>query len=423
MLNLKFIQENKDTVIRQLAVKNFDAKELVEKIIALDNERKNLQKESDNKQSEMNSISKQIGSLMKEGKKEEAEQARANTTRLKEEIAALTAQHNSTQNELNSLIVRLPNLPHDSVPPGKSDADNVIVKISDNVPAHEEGQLPHWDLAKKYQLIDFEVGVKITGAGFPVYKGLGARLQRALIYFFLEENTKAGYQEVQPPLVVNEDSGFGTGQLPDKDGQMYYVNEDKLYLIPTAEVPVTNLYRDMIVDADQLPIKNTAYSACFRREAGSYGKDVRGLNRLHEFSKVELVRIDKPEHSKQSHQEMLDHVEGLLQKLELPYRILRLCGGDMSFTAALCFDFEVYSEAQKRWLEVSSVSNFDTYQANRLKCRYRNAEKKTELCHTLNGSALALPRIVAALLENNQTPEGIRIPKALVPYCGFDMID
>ena len=423
MLNLKFIQENKDTVIRKLAVKNFDAKELVEKIIALDNERKNLQKESDNKQSEMNSISKQIGSLMKEGKKEEAEQARANTTRLKEEIAALTAQHNSTQNELNSLIVRLPNLPHDSVPPGKSDADNVIVKISDNVPAHEEGQLPHWDLAKKYQLIDFEVGVKITGAGFPVYKGMGARLQRALIYFFLEENTKAGYQEVQPPLVVNEDSGFGTGQLPDKDGQMYYVNEDKLYLIPTAEVPVTNIYRDVILEEKQLPIMNCAYTQCFRREAGSYGKDVRGLNRLHEFSKVELVRIDKPEHSKQSHQEMLDHVEGLLQKLELPYRILRLCGGDMSFTAALCFDFEVYSEAQKRWLEVSSVSNFDTYQANRLKCRYRNAEKKTELCHTLNGSALALPRIVAALLENNQTPEGIRIPKALVPYCGFDMID
>lgn len=311
MLNLKFIQENKDTVIRKLAVKNFDAKELVEKIIALDNERKNLQKESDNKQSEMNSISKQIGSLMKEGKKEEAEQARANTTRLKEEIAALTAQHNSTQNELNSLIVRLPNLPHDSVPPGKSDADNVIVKISDNVPAHEEGQLPHWDLAKKYQLIDFEVGVKITGAGFPVYKGMGARLQRALIYFFLEENTKAGYQEVQPPLVVNEDSGFGTGQLPDKDGQMYYVNEDKLYLIPTAEVPVTNLYRDMIVDADQLPIKNTAYSACFRREAGSYGKDVRGLNRLHQFDKVEIVQITRPEMSYEALDGMVKHVEGL----------------------------------------------------------------------------------------------------------------
>ena len=422
MLNLKFIQENKDTVIRKLAVKNFDAKELVEKIIALDNERKNLQKESDNKQSEMNSISKQIGSLMKEGKKEEAEQARANTTRLKEEIAALTAQHNSTQNELNSLIVRLPNLPHDSVPPGKSDADNVIVKISDNVPAHEEGQLPHWDLAKKYQLIDFEVGVKITGAGFPVYKGQGAQLQRALINFFLDEARKSGYTEIMPPTVVNAASGYGTGQLPDKEGQMYHCEVDDLYLIPTAEVPVTNIYRDVILDEKQLPIKNCAYTQCFRREAGSYGKDVRGLNRLHEFSKVELVRIDKPEHSKQSHQEMLDHVEGLLQKLELPYRILRLCGGDMSFTAALCFDFEVYSEAQKRWLEVSSVSNFDNYQANRLKCRYRDENKKTQLCHTLNGSALALPRIVAALLENNQTPEGIRIPKALVPYTGFDMI-
>lgn len=423
MLNLKFIQENKDTVIRKLAVKNFDAKELVEKIIALDNERKNLQKESDNKQSEMNSISKQIGSLMKEGKKEEAEQARANTTRLKEEIAALTAQHNSTQNELNSLIVRLPNLPHDSVPPGKSDADNVIVKISDNVPAHEEGQLPHWDLAKKYQLIDFEVGVKITGAGFPVYKGLGARLQRALIYLFLEENTKAGYQEVQPPLVVNEDSGFGTGQLPDKDGQMYYVNEDKLYLIPTAEVPVTNLYRDMIVDADQLPIKNTAYSACFRREAGSYGKDVRGLNRLHQFDKVEIVQITRPEMSYEALDGMVKHVEGLLIKLGLPYRIVRLCGGDLSFTSALTFDFEVYSKAQDRWLEVSSVSNFEEYQANRLKLRFRDkGDKKTTMVHTLNGSALALPRIVASLLENNQTPEGIRVPDVLRGFMGTDYI-
>lgn len=423
MLNLKFIQENKETVIRKLAVKNFDAKELVEKIISLDNERKNLQKESDDKQAEMNSISKQIGSLMKEGKKEEAEAARANTTRLKEEIAALTAKHNETLNELNTLIVRLPNLPHDSVPPGKSDADNVIIKVCDNVPAHEEGQLPHWDLAKKYQLIDFEVGVKITGAGFPVYKGLGARLQRALIYFFLEENIKAGFEEVQPPLVVNEDSGFGTGQLPDKDGQMYYVNEDQLYLIPTAEVPVTNLYRDVILDADQLPVKNTAYSACFRREAGSYGKDVRGLNRLHQFDKVEIVQITRPEVSYEALDGMVKHVEGLLQKLELPYRIVRLCGGDLSFTSALTYDFEVYSKAQNRWLEVSSVSNFEEYQANRLKLRFRDkGEKKTIMAHTLNGSALALPRIVASLLENNQTPEGIRVPDVLRGFMGTDYI-
>ena len=371
----------------------------------------------------MNSISKQIGSLMKEGKKEEAENAKANTTRLKEEIAALTAKHNNAMTELNALIVRLPNLPHDSVPPGKSDADNVIVKISDNIPAHEEGQLPHWDLAKKYQLIDLEAGVKITGAGFPVYKGLGARLQRALIYFFLEENIKAGYQEVMPPLVVNEDSGFGTGQLPDKDGQMYYVNEDKLYLIPTAEVPVTNLYRDMIVEADQLPIKNTAYSACFRREAGSYGKDVRGLNRLHQFDKVEIVQITRPEVSYEALDGMVKHVEGLLIKLGLPYRIVRLCGGDLSFTSALTFDFEVFSKAQNRWLEVSSVSNFEEFQANRLKLRFRDkGDKKTTMVHTLNGSALALPRIVASLLENNQTPEGIRVPDVLRGFMGTDYI-
>ena len=422
MLNLKFIQENKDTVIRKLAVKNFDAKELVEKIIALDNERKNLQKESDNKQSEMNSISKQIGSLMKEGKKEEAEQARANTTRLKEEIAALTAQHNSTQNELNSLIVRLPNLPHDSVPPGKSDADNVIVKISDNVPAHEEGQLPHWDLAKKYQLIDFEVGVKITGAGFPVYKGKGARLQRALINYFLDCNTRAGYLEVEPPIMVNEASGFGTGQLPDKEGQMYHATADNFYMIPTAEVPVTNIYRDVILDEKDFPVKMTAYTPCFRREAGSYGKDVRGLNRLHQFDKVEIVQLSLPEASYEALDGMVAHVESIVRSLGLPYRILRLCGGDMSFTSALTYDFEVYSEAQKRWLEVSSVSNFESFQANRLKLRYRDADKKTQLAHTLNGSSLALPRIVAALLENFQTPDGIRIPEALIPYTGFDII-
>ena len=423
MLNLKFIQENKETVIRKLAVKNFDAKELVEKIIYLDDARKNLQKESDNKLAEMNTISKQIGLFMKEGKKAEAETAKAQTTRLKEEIAALTTRHSDTLAELNELIVRLPNLPHDCVPPGKSAADNVIVKISDNIPVHEEGQLAHWDLAKKYQLIDFEVGVKITGAGFPVYKGLGARLQRALIYFFLEENTKAGYEEVMPPLVVNEDSGFGTGQLPDKEGQMYYVNEDRLYLIPTAEVPVTNLYRDVILDAEQLPIKNTAYTACFRREAGSYGKDVRGLNRLHQFDKVEIVQITRPEVSYEALDGMVKHVESLLIQLGLPYRIVRLCGGDMSFTSALTYDFEVYSKAQDRWLEVSSVSNFEEFQANRLKLRFKNkGDKKTTLAHTLNGSSLALPRIVAALLENNQSPEGIRGPEVLQPFMKTDLI-
>lgn len=423
MLNLKFIQENKETVIRKLAVKNFDAKELVEKIIYLDDTRKNLQKESDDKLAEMNAISKQIGLLMKEGKKDEAETAKAQTTRLKEEIATLTTKHNDTLAELNELIVRLPNLPHDSVPPGKSAADNVIVKISDNIPVHEKGQLAHWDLAKKYQLIDFEVGVKITGAGFPVYKGLGARLQRALIYFFLEENTKAGYEEVMPPLVVNEDSGFGTGQLPDKEGQMYYVNEDRLYLIPTAEVPVTNLYRDVILDAEQLPIKNTAYTACFRREAGSYGKDVRGLNRLHQFDKVEIVQITRPEISYEALDGMVKHVESLLIQLGLPYRIVRLCGGDMSFTSALTYDFEVYSKAQDRWLEVSSVSNFEEFQSNRLKLRFKNkGDKKTTLAHTLNGSSLALPRIVAALLENNQSPEGIRVPEVLQPFMKTDLI-
>ena len=423
MLNLKFIQENKETVIRKLAVKNFDAKELVEKIIYLDDARKNLQKESDNKLAEMNTISKQIGLFMKEGKKAEAETAKAQTTRLKEEIAALTTRHSDTLAELNELIVRLPNLPHDCVPPGKSAADNVIVKISDNIPVHEEGQLAHWDLAKKYQLIDFEVGVKITGAGFPVYKGLGARLQRALIYFFLEENTKAGYEEVMPPLVVNEDSGFGTGQLPDKEGQMYYVNEDRLYLIPTAEVPVTNLYRDVILDAEQLPIKNTAYTACFRREAGSYGKDVRGLNRLHQFDKVEIVQITRPEVSYEALDGMVKHVESLLIQLGLPYRIVRLCGGDMSFTSALTYDFEVYSKAQDRWLEVSSVSNFEEFQANRLKLRFKNkGDKKTTLAHTLNGSSLALPRFVAALLENNQSPEGIRVPEVLQPFMKTDLI-
>ena len=359
---------------------------------------------------------------MKEGKKEEAEAAKKHVAEIKESNKSLQAEMDKAAEDMQTLLFTIPNVPYDEVPEGNGAEDNLVVKMGGMETELPKNALPHWELAKKYNLIDFDLGVKITGAGFPVYIGQGARLQRALINFFLDEARNAGYLEIMPPTVVNQASGYGTGQLPDKEGQMYHCNLDDLYLIPTAEVPVTNIYRDVILDEKQLPVKNCAYTQCFRREAGSYGKDVRGLNRLHEFSKVELVRIDTPEHSKVSHQEMLDHVEGLLQKLELPYRILRLCGGDISFTAAICYDFEVYSEAQKRWLEVSSVSNFDTYQANRLKCRYRDADKKIQLCHTLNGSALALPRIVAALLENNQTPEGIRIPKALVPYTGFDMI-
>ena len=400
-----------------------DAKETIEQVIALNDKRRSTQNQLDKNLAEVNSLSRTIGQLMKEGKKEEAETARARVAELKEGNKELDATMTQAATDMQNALYTIPNIPYDSVPEGVGAEDNVVEKMGGMETELPKDALPHWELAKKYDLIDFDLGVKITGAGFPVYKGKGAQLQRALINFFLDEARKSGYIEIMPPTVVNAASGYGTGQLPDKEGQMYHCEVDDLYLIPTAEVPVTNIYRDVILDEKQLPIKNCAYTQCFRREAGSYGKDVRGLNRLHEFSKVELVRIDKPEHSKQSHQEMLDHVEGLLQKLELPYRILRLCGGDMSFTAALCFDFEVYSEAQKRWLEVSSVSNFDTYQANRLKCRYRSGEKKTELCHTLNGSALALPRIVAALLENNQTPEGIKIPKALVPYCGFDMID
>lgn len=423
MLNLKFIQENKEIVIERLAVKNFDARELIEKIIALDGERKKIQQLSESKQAQMNNIAREIGALMKNGKKEEAEKARLETTELKEEIAALVPQLNALTNELTEILLRLPNMPHISVPQGKSEADNQIVKIADSIPQRHENDLPHWELAKKYSLIDFETGVKITGAGFPVYKGLGARLQRALIYFFLEENIKAGYEEVMPPLMVNADSGYGTGQLPDKDGQMYYVNEDNLYLIPTAEVPVTNLYRDMIVDGEQLPIKNTAYTPCFRREAGSYGKDVRGLNRLHQFDKVEIVQITKPEKSYEALDEMVKHVEGLLIKLGLPYRIVRLCGGDISFTSALTYDFEVFSKAQEKWLEVSSVSNFEDFQANRLKLRYRTkGEKKNSMVHTLNGSSLALPRIVAALLENYQCTEGIRLPEVLQPFMGTELI-
>lgn len=425
MLTLKQITEQTQAVIAGLDKKHFhNAEVVIGKVLELNEARKKAQAQLDKNLAESKKMAASIGSLMKAGNSAEVDKVKAEVAQLKESNKDLEESMTSAEKEIQDILYTVPNIPYDDVPEGLEAKDNEVTKIVDNIPTLSEDAVPHWDLAKKYNIIDWELGVKITGAGFPVYIGKGARLQRALIDFFLDEAQKSGYIEIMPPTVVNQDSGYGTGQLPDKEGQMYHCEVDDLYLIPTAEVPVTNIYRDVILDEKQLPIMNCAYTQCFRREAGSYGKDVRGLNRLHEFSKVELVRIDTPQHSKQSHQEMLDHVEGLLKKLELPYRILHLCGGDMSFTAASCFDFEVYSEAQKRWLEVSSVSNFDTYQANRLKCRYRKTEdKKTELCHTLNGSALALPRIVAAILENNQTPEGIRIPKALVPYCGFEMID
>lgn len=424
MLTIRQITDDIEGVIVALEKKRFNnAREAIAQVLALDEKRRTLQNTLDNNLAEVNAASKLIGAFMKDGKKEEAEQAKANVASIKETNKTIQAELDETITALTALLCTIPNLPYPEVPEGKSAEDNVVVKEGGKHPQLPTDALAHWDLAKKYDLIDFDLGVKVTGAGFPIYKGKGARLQRALINFFLDEANKAGYAEIIPPTLINEDSGYGTGQLPDKEGQMYHSTIDNLYLIPTAEVPLTNIYRDMILEEKSLPIKMCGYTQCFRREAGSYGKDVRGLNRLHEFAKIEIVRIDKPEHSKASHEEMLAHVEGLLQKLELPYRILRLCGGDMSFTAALCYDFEVYSEAQQRWLEVSSVSNFDTYQANRLKCRYRNADKKTELCHTLNGSALALPRILAALLENNQTSEGIRIPKVLVDYCGFDLIN
>ena len=424
MLTIKQITDDTAKVIKGLNKKHFkNAEETIDKVLKTNEARKNAQVKLDNNLAEANKLSKSIGMLMKDGKKDEAEKAKARVAELKDANKSLQAEMDKAAEDLKQLLYTIPNVPYDEVPEGVDSNDNVVVKLADNEWPLPKNALPHWELAKKYDLIDFDLGVKITGAGFPVYKGKGARLQRALINFFLDEAVKDGYREVQPPTVVNEASGYGTGQLPDKEGQMYHCEVDNFYLIPTAEVPVTNIYRDVILDEKDLPIKNCAYTECFRREAGSYGKDVRGLNRLHEFSKVELVRIDKPEHSRQSHQEMLDHVEGLLKKLELPYRILRLCGGDMSFTSSICYDFEVYSEAQKRWLEVSSVSNFDTYQANRLHCRYRTADKKVELCHTLNGSALALPRIVAAILEDFQTEDGIRMPKALVPYTGFEMID
>ena len=425
MLTLKLISEETERVIKGLEKKHFNgAKEAIDNVLALDKTRRETQQKLDKNLQECKLLSAQIGSLMKEKKTDEANAIKENVSKLKESAKNLEHQLDKTQEKLTELLCTIPNIPNDDVPEGKDASDNVIVKEGGQIPDLPEDALCLWDLCKNFNLINFDLGVKITGAGFPIYIGKMARFQRALEAFFLEEARKSGYLEIQPPYVVNEASGYGTGQLPDKEGQMYHCNMDNLYLIPTAEVPVTNIFRDVILDEKDLPIKRCAYSACFRREAGSYGKDVRGLNRLHQFDKVEIVRIDKPEHSYESLNEMLAHVEGLCQKLELPYHILRLCGGDMSFTSAICYDFEVYSAAQEKWLEVSSVSNFESYQANRLKCRYRNSEtKKTELCHTLNGSALALPRIVATIIENNQTPEGIKVPKALIPYCGFDMLD
>ena len=423
MLTLKLLRENPEFVIAKLAVKNFDAREIVEKIIALDQNRRALQAELDSCLAEQKKKAAQIGGLMKEGKREEAEAVKAEVAALKTRSAEIEKTSQENNNELDSLVVLLPNIPCDMVPQGKTAEDNVVVKTGNEIPELGENKLPHWELAKKYDIIDFDLGVKLTGAGFPVYKGKGARLQRALINFFLDFNTNAGYQEVEPPIMVNEASGFGTGQLPDKEGQMYHATADNYYLVPTAEVPVTNIFRDVILANNEFPVKMTAYTPCFRREAGSYGKDVRGLNRLHQFDKVEIVRVEKPEDSYAALDEMIAHVESIVKALGLPYRILRLCGGDMSFTSAITYDFEVYSAAQERWLEISSVSNFESYQSNRLKLRYKDADGKTQLAHTLNGSSLALPRVVAALLENNQKGDRIEIPEALRPYTGFDYID
>ena len=426
MLTLKLISEETERVIKGLEKKHFEgAREAVEKVLEYDKIRREAQQKLDSNKQQQNQLAKQIGGLMKEGKKEEAEKIKNTVAELKATDKALQEIMDKAQGDMTQTLLDIPNIPNDRVPEGKDASSNVVIKEDiTNMPQLGDDALCHWDLLKKYNLVNFDLGVKITGAGFPVYIGKMARFQRALEAFFLDEARKSGYVEIQPPYVVNEASGLGTGQLPDKEGQMYHANLDNLFLIPTAEVPVTNIFRDEILDEKDLPIKHCAYSACFRREAGSYGKDVRGLNRLHQFDKVEIVRIDTPEHSYQSWQEMLDHVEGLLKKLELPYHLLLLCGGDMSFTSSICVDFETYSAAQHRWLEVSSVSNFESYQTNRLHCRYRHAEdKKIELCHTLNGSALALPRIVATILENNQTPQGIRVPRVLVPYCGFEYLD
>ena len=423
MLTLKLLREKPEYVIKKLAVKNFDAGEIVYRIVDLDKNRRALQAELDSCLAEQKQKAAQIGALMKEGKKEEAEAVKAEVASLKEKSRDLEEKSEKNSHELESLMVLLPNIPCDQVPEGKGAEDNVVVKMGNEIPDLGPDALPHWDLARKLDIIDFDLGVKLTGAGFPVYKGKGARLQRALINMFLDINTAAGYLEVEPPVMVNEASGFGTGQLPDKEGQMYHANLDNFYLVPTAEVPVTNIYRDVILGNNDFPVKMTAYTPCFRREAGSYGKDVRGLNRLHQFDKVEIVRIEKPENSYAALDEMIAHVEGIVNRLGLPYRILRLCGGDMSFTSAITYDFEVYSAAQERWLEISSVSNFESYQANRLKLRYKDADGKTQLAHTLNGSSLALPRVVAALLENNQKDGKVIIPEALRPYTGFDVID
>lgn len=423
MLTLQTIKADPDFVVKRLAVKGFDGKAVITEILEIDAERRRLQQKCDSDASELKKLAASIGAHMKAGEKDLAEQAKERVASIKGESKGLQDRLQECEAKMTELLLTVPNLPCDAVPEGLTAADNVVEKTGGKMPELGPDALPHWELARKYNIIDFELGVKVTGAGFPFYVGKGSRLQRALIQFFLDEAWKAGYVEVEPPFVVNAASGYGTGQLPDKEGQMYHVNLDDLYLIPTAEVPVTNIYRDVIIPGDELPRKNCAYSPCWRREAGSYGKDVRGLNRLHQFDKVEIVRIEKPENSYAALEEMKDHVQGLLEKLGLPWHILRLCGGDMSFTSAITFDFEVWSAAQERWLEVSSVSNFETYQANRLKCRYRDSDKKIKLCHTLNGSALALPRIVAALLENNQTPEGIVVPECLRKYTGFDIID
>ena len=423
MLTLQNIKADPEYIISRLAVKGFDGREIITRILEIDTERRALQQKTDGDAARLNKLAASIGALMKAGKRDEAEAAKAEVAEIKNATKVLQDQLAQCEQQIRELLLTVPNTPCEAVPEGRTAEDNVVEKTGGVIPELPEDALPHWELAAKYGIIDFELGVKVTGAGFPFYVGKGARLQRALIQFFLDEAWKAGYTEVEPPFVVNEASGYGTGQLPDKEGQMYHVNLDNLYLIPTAEVPVTNIYRDVIIPEAELPKKNCAYSPCWRREAGSYGKDVRGLNRLHQFDKGEIVRVEHPEDSYAALEEMKEHVQGLLDKLGLPWHILRLCGGDMSFTSAITFDFEVWSAAQKRWLEVSSVSNFETYQANRLKCRYRGADKKMHLCHTLNGSALALPRIVAALLENNQTPQGIIVPECLRKYTGFDIID
>ena len=423
MLTVKFIHDNQDLVIKRLRIKSFKAENIIKNVIRLDDVRKQTQVDQDKKQAELNSASKEIGNLFKNDKAAEANIIKEKTFLLKEEIKSLNRKMQATEKDLDELLVQIPNIPHESVPPGKAETDNVEIRAAGDIPDLDSEALPHWDLGKKYTILDFDLGNKLTGAGFPVFIGKGAKLQRALIQFFLDEAISAGYNEIIPPLMVNEASGYGTGQLPDKEGQMYHIPLDNLYLIPTSEVPVTNIYRDVILNATDFPIKNTSYTPCFRREAGSYGKDVRGLNRVHQFDKVEIVQIQHPDNSYKALDEMVYHVESLLKKLELPYRIMRLCGGDISFTSALTYDFEVYAAAQKKWLEVSSVSNFESFQANRLKLRFREQGiKKTRLAHTLNGSALALPRIVAALLENNQTKDGINIPEILIPYTGFDSI-